>query len=148
MRTQPAREQGLRGHNDVGPRLDIFAVGAVLAGFLAAFPEFGIEAQTIERAEALVALVKGFDVEPGGAKTLAAGIAQDRGHLRLQIGERGLLGLLRGIVEFSGVVEGRELCDRRIARRDVAVFRRRRRGTCHGNRRDGHRGGDQSDNDG
>ena len=105
-------------------RLDILAVGAVLAGFLAVGPELGIEAQAVKRAEALIALVEGLDVEPGRTESLAVGFAEDRSHLRLQIGEDDVLGLRSAIVGLAGVIDRREFGNGRVARRDVARLER------------------------
>jgi len=101
---QPAFEHRLRRHDDVGLGLDIFTVGAIATGLLAVGAELGIEAQAVERAEAFVALVEGFEVELGGTKPLAAGLGHDRTHLRQQIGANGIL-FRRGVIELVVIVE-------------------------------------------
>jgi len=52
---QPAFEQRLRRDDDMRLRLDILAVGAVLAGRLAVDAELGVEPQPVERAKTFVA---------------------------------------------------------------------------------------------
>jgi hypothetical protein len=85
--------------------------------------DLGIEAQAVEHAVILTPFVQCIEIEGGGAKAAALKLAQDRTHLCLKTGARLFLSLLRGIVELSGVVS--EFLDHSIARRNVAILRRR-----------------------
>ena len=100
MTAQPALQHRLRRYNDECSWLDILAVGAIAAGFLAVFAELRFEAQAVDRTKIFVALVEAEQAELGGTISPAAGIADDRLHLRQQVGAHGVVGLLRGFVGF------------------------------------------------
>ena len=82
-----------------------FAARAVAAGLLAVVAEQRIEAQAVERAESVVALVEAQQAQRYRTISLAAGIADDRLHLRQQIGAQADLGLLRGSLVGFFVIE-------------------------------------------
>jgi len=106
----------------------------LLPAFWPSLPSRAFEAQAVERAETLVAFVEAPEIEFYRSKASARGLVEDRGHLRRQVGGRGFLVLLRGIVEFPGVVDRRQFLDRGIARGDVAILGGRwsGEGRCHG----------------
>src|SRR4051812_46581781 len=112
-------------------RLDVFFILAGASRFLSVLPEEGVEAQAVERAEVLVALVEASEIELWRAKALACGFVEDRSHLCQKIGAGDLFGL-GGLVALAVVVQLGDFFNRRVARGDVAVLGRSGRGAGAG----------------
>ena len=106
----------------MGPGLDILAVRSVLPCFLAGFSDLGVEAQAVEHAVALIALVQGIKVELGGAETRVCALTEDGHHLRLKIGAHSILGLVGGIVGIPRIEDRLKPFDRCIPGDDVAIL--------------------------